>query len=214
VDVRGARARLHGRGRYNDGQSSFTGGAAGGRAYLATNQALNGFLAHVERRAFRIAQVAVGNQDDALDIVQDAMYKLVERYAERSPDEWAPLFYRILQSRINDFHRRRAVRRRLHVWFAPAAEAGDEDPDPLDGVAGPVSREPDAQLHGRRMMESIYQALRALPARQQQAFLLRAWEGLDTADTARAMGCSEGSVKTHYSRAVHAMRAKLGDDCL
>ena len=142
------------------------------------------------------------------------MYKLVERYAERSPEEWTPLFYRILQSRINDLHRRRAVRRRLHIWFAPAPEDGDDDPDPLDRVAGPISREPDTQLHGRRMIESIYEALQALPTRQQQAFLLRAWEGLDTADTARAMGCSEGSVKTHYSRAVHAMRAKLGDDCL
>lgn len=189
----------------------YSGGAAGGRGYLATNQALNGFLARVERRAYRIAHIAVGNQDDALDIVQDAMYKLAERYADRARDEWTPLFYRILQSRINDYHRRRVVRKRLHVWFGPASEDA-EDPDPLDGVPGSVHHEPDAQLHGRRMMESIYEALKALPLRQQQAFLLRAWEGLDTADTARAMGCSEGSVKTHYSRAVHAMRAKLGDD--
>jgi len=105
------------------------------------------------------------------------------------------LFYRILQSRITDWYRRKAVRKRFMIWLTPRSGADDEE-DPLQGVADIVA---DALLKG----------LKGLPLRQQQAFLLRAWEGMDVAETAHAMGCSEGSVKTHYSRAVHSLRVRL-----
>ena len=158
----------------------------------------------------RIAEIATGNRDDALEIVQDAMLKLASRYAARPEREWAPLFQRILQSRITDFHRRSVVRRRWRVWLA----SGDEDgvrPDPIENQPGPASTEPDRQSDAERMTAALERALQALPLRQRQAFLLRVWEDLDVAETARAMGCSEGSVKTHLSRAMHALRAALGD---
>jgi RNA polymerase sigma-70 factor (ECF subfamily) len=173
---------------------------------------MNAFLASVERRAFRMAEFAVRNRDDALDIVQDVMLTLVRKYADKPEAEWAPLFFRILSTRITDFHRRQTVRRRLFVFASAARD--DEDPDaqdPFAHVANVDSAEPEfrARLDGAssRMVELV----EALPLRQQQAFLLRVWEGFDVAETAAAMGCSEGSVKTHLSRAVHALRAQLGE---
>ncbi len=169
---------------------------------------LNAFLATVERRAFRMASFAVKDSDEALDIVQDAMLALATRYAERPAAEWPPLFHRILQSRIMDWHRRRSGQRRIFGWLG----AREDETDPIDSaVANEVSNpEVRARLDGatRHMLDAIDR----LPLRQQQAFLLRAWEGLDVRGTAAAMGCSEGSVKTHYSRAVHTLREVLGED--
>jgi len=178
---------------------------------LDQSQALGRFLAGIERRAYRMAQIATGNSDDALDLVQDAMLKLAERYATRTEEEWTPLFHRILQSRIMDWHRRNKVRNRLRIWFRIGQEEGDDREDPLENIPDGQTPDPARQVAIKRATLALDQALRDLPRRQQQAFLLRAWEELDVAQTASAMGCSEGSVKTHYSRAVHTLRKRLGE---
>jgi RNA polymerase sigma-70 factor (ECF subfamily) len=166
------------------------------------------FLAGVERRALRMAELAVGNRDDALDLVQDAMIALVKNYSTRPEADWAPLFHRILQSRIRDFYRRSKVRNRLFAWLGRANDA-DEDGDPIAEFADPKDARPEHTLAGRAAIEQLESALQELPLRQQQAFLLRSWEGLDTTATAQAMRCSEGSVKTHYSRALARLRERL-----
>tara|TARA_R110002096_G_scaffold154_2_gene702 strand:+ start:16076 stop:16681 length:606 start_codon:yes stop_codon:yes gene_type:complete len=168
------------------------------------------FLAEVERRALRIAEIAVRDRDEALDLVQDAMIKLVRNYADRSPDEWTPLFYRILQNGVRDWHRRQAVRRRVMAWF-PKAKDADNDYDVVAAAPDPAGRAPDEELQNSEAMRDMETAVHELPTRQREAFMLRTFEGLDVAGTAVAMGCSEGSVKTHYSRAVHALREKLGE---
>jgi len=162
----------------------------------------------VQGRAYRIALLATGSSADALDLVQDAMFKLVEKYRNRPADEWHPLFHRILQSRINDWYRRNQVRNRHLVRFEGDNESGD---DPIQNYPDGRSRAPDEELLTQDSMQQLQQALANLPLRQQQAFLLRAWEGLDVKQTARAMACAEGSVKTHYSRAIHTLREQLGD---
>lgn len=157
-----------------------------------------------------MAELATGNRDDALDLVQEAMLGLVRNYADRGEAEWGPLFYRILQSRIRDWYRRSKVRQRLFGWLHPiAGDADDGQADPIQQAPDPAAAEPPREVGNQAAMEQLEQALRSLPVRQQQAFLLRAWEGLDVAQTAFAMGCSEGSVKTHYSRAVHRLRQRL-----
>lgn len=172
-------------------------------------QALDRFLAGIERRAFRLAHVATGDVDEALDLVQDAMLKLVQRYGTREETEWGPLFHTILQSRIRDWYRRTRIRNRWRRWFGP--QQGEDDEDPLTSIPDRAQASSEEQLALKRATAALEQALRTLPLRQQQAFLLRAWEELDVADTARAMGCSQGSVKTHYFRAIHALRKQLGD---
>ncbi|MEW6247379.1 MAG: RNA polymerase sigma factor [Nitrospirota bacterium] len=182
----------------------------GGRgSSLDHTQALEQFLAGIERRAFRIAEIATGDVDEAMDLVQDAMFKLVQRYRRRDASEWGPLFHRILQSRIRDWYRRTQVRKRWRRWFWPSDDDAQEDPIEAipDGSTGPL----DEQVQQKRAYAALETAIRQLPLRQQQAFLLRAWEELDVKQTAAAMGCSEGSVKTHYSRAVHSLRKNLGD---
>lgn len=174
-------------------------------------QELDRFLAGVERRAYRIALVSVGHTEDALDLVQDAMYKLVQRYANRPAEEWPPLFYRILYSRINDCHRRRMVRNAVGMVFGNRNRDDGLDEDPIDRLPGLVGEQPDHRLQQRRALDRAYLAIERLSRRQREAFMLRAWEGLDTAATARAMRCTEGSVKTHYSRALHSLRAQLED---
>lgn len=178
---------------------------------LDQTRELDRFLAEIERRAFRMAQIALRDPDDALDVVQDAMLKLVRSYATRPPAEWRPLFYRILENGIRDLQRRRTVRGRLMAWLpGPKEDPDGEALDPLDSVADDVPDAPELLMQGQAM-EQLEKSLRALPARQREAFMLRNFEGLDVAATAQAMGCSEGSVKTHYSRAVHTLRAALGE---
>jgi len=167
------------------------------------------FLAEVERRALRIAVLSVGDRDDALDIVQDAMFKLVRNYADRPSEEWRPLFFRILANRITDQQRRRTVRQRLMAWLAPPDD--DEEADPMAQLPDPHPGAPAEVLERAEAMAALEVAVGRLPLRQRQAFLLRSLEGLDVAATATAMGCTEGSVKTHYSRAVHSLRTALGD---
>ena len=179
-----------------------------GTRALQKEEQLNRFLADVERRALRIAEIGVRDRDEALDIVQNAMIKLVRKYADRPEDEWPPLFYRILQNGVRDWHRRQAVRNRVMVWFG---RGDDEDYDIVSAAPDPIGRAPEQELENEEAMDSLELAIRALPARQREAFMLRTFENLDVAGTAVAMGCSEGSVKTHYSRAIHSLRETLGE---
>jgi RNA polymerase sigma-70 factor, ECF subfamily len=177
----------------------------------ARSRELNQFLASVEVRAFKIAQAALRHEDDALDAVQDAMLQLSRAYSARPPAEWKPLFYRILENRIRDVQRRRSVRARIISWLP--FRGGESEEEEADPIAQAPSQDPSP---GRRLeldeaMTALEKAVAGLPRRQQQVFLLRTLEGLDVAETAKAMGCSEGSVKTHYFRALQSLRAQLGD---
>ncbi|MEY4277078.1 MAG: hypothetical protein RI975_343 [Pseudomonadota bacterium] len=182
---------------------------------MATRQELSDFLAQVERRAFRQIAYAVRDDQVALDIVQDAMMKLVEKYSNRPPQEFPMLFQRILQNTTRDFWRRQKIR---NVWtsllssFSVAGEDGDET-DPLEIITSDSynGEQPQAQLEQRQTMALIEEALQKLPARQREAFLMRYWEDMDVAETAAAMGCSQGSVKTHCSRAVHTLAKLLAE---
>ncbi len=180
---------------------------------MASRQQLSDFLAGIERRAFKQSFYAVRDTDAALDIVQDAMLRLASRYAERPADELPMLFHRILQNVITDHFRRQRVR---NLWTTPLSslqsdeghEQGEADVlemldrhDGADETAGSVER---AQL--RSILD---EEIARLPRRQREAFLLRYWEDLNVAETALAMGCSEGSVKTHCSRAAHALAEAL-----
>ncbi len=178
---------------------------------LEQSRELDKFLAEIERRAFRMAQVALRDPDDAMDAVQDAMLKLARNYAARPSAEWRPLFYRILENGIRDLQRRRSVRKRFMTWLpGPKEDPDNEAQDPLESVADGAPAVPD-RLMQDQAMQKLESSLRELPARQREAFMLRNFEGLDVAETASAMGCSEGSVKTHYSRAVHTLRERLGE---
>lgn len=161
------------------------------------------FLADVGTRAFRFAEAGLRSRDDALDAVQDAMMKMLA-YRERPAGEWTPLFWSILRRKIVDLQRRGNFRLRL---FAPASERSEDSLiDWADTTAGP------SQTHDQReAYAELTLALRKLPARQREAFTLRVFEELDVADTAKAMGCSEGSVKTHLSRARDALQKQLED---
>ncbi len=174
---------------------------------LDQRRVMDRFLSGVERRAYRIALIAVRNADDALDIVQDAMIRLVRSYADREESEWMPLFYRILQNRIRDHQRHQSVRHRVWAWFA---KHDDHEVDPVEQAPDPLTVQPDRQLALDDAMIVLDEAIRQLPLRQQQAFWLRTVECLSVAETAKAMGCSDGSVKTHYSRAVRSLRATVG----
>ena len=173
-------------------------------------RALNQFLAGVELKAFKIAQAALRHEDDALDAVQDAMLQLARAYAKRPPEEWKPLFYRILENRIRDMQRRRTVRGRVMAWLPLRGEDDDEDSDPV-AQAPSLEPQPVRRLELDEAVGALEKALERLPPRQRQAFLLRTLEGCDVAETAQAMGCSEGSVKTHYFRALQTLRAQLGE---
>ncbi len=163
---------------------------------------LEQFLAGIGPRAFRFAEFGLRQREDALDAVQDAMLKMLG-YRDRPAAEWPPLFWRILRSRVVDIQRRRGFRLR---WMAPAPLRDDGGVDWADEAPDP------ARHHdGREAYARLADALAALPRRQREAFTLRVLEELDVADTARAMGCSEGSVKTHLSRARIALQRQLED---
>jgi RNA polymerase sigma-70 factor (ECF subfamily) len=183
---------------------------------MATREELSAFLASVERRAYRRAQFAVRNVEEALDIVQNAMLKLAENYAERPAGELPLLFTRILQNAINDSFRRQKVRSTWTTLFSALISPRDEDSDdtdPLDTLeAEPGSRAAESaadEVERSQVVAAIEAELTRLPARQREAFLLRYWEDCDVAETASLMGCSEGSVKTHCSRATHALARAL-----
>jgi RNA polymerase sigma-70 factor (ECF subfamily) len=175
------------------------------RAVPAT---MNVFLAQVERRAFRMAELNLGHREDALDAVQDAMLRLVKHYSDKPAQEWTPLFWGILRRRIVDLQRRRKVRSIMVAWLGGKDEDGDDLPlwEPADTGPGPLERLRDTQSYA-----DMAAAVKLLPQRQREAFMLRMLEGLDVAETAQAMGCSEGSVKTHLSRALQRLRDQLED---
>ncbi len=179
------------------------------QAYLKTEN-LDQFLASVERRAFRIARFGLGNDDDALDAVQDAMLKLVKSYQQKPAEEWAALFHRILQNCITDIQRRHQTRKKWISWFDRESNDADETySDTSNLLIDTIT--PDGELHLalEQGLEQLDSSIESLPRQQQQVFLLRCWEGLSTRDTAAAVGCSEGSVKTHYFRALKALKEAL-----
>ncbi len=181
---------------------------------MATREELSEFLASVERRAFKQAQFAVRDADAALDIVQDAMIKLTTSYGDRPAAELPLLFTRILQNVIHDHFRRQKVRSTWITLFSSLRGSGDdEDSDPLEtleALAGSDGAETAADKVERgQVIAIIEEEISRLPARQREAFLMRYWEDMDVAETAAAMGCSEGSVKTHCSRATHTLARAL-----
>ena len=191
-------------------------GSSQRRIPLATRKELSDFLVAVERRAFKQAFFAARDEQVALDAVQDSMMKLSEKYAARPAAELPMLFQRILQNTIRDYFRRQKVR---SLWTTPisslsGAEDGDEH-DPLETLEIQSNSNPQGapsdQLQQSQTLEIIEKALLKLPHRQRQAFLLRYWEEMDVSEAAAAMGCSEGSVKTHCSRATHTLAALLKD---
>jgi RNA polymerase sigma-70 factor (ECF subfamily) len=180
-----------------------------GRVNVVTTdeRTLDQFLKHVERRALRMAEMATGQRDEALDLVQEAMFGFVRHYAAKPATEWMPLFYRVLDSRLNDWHRRRTVRGRwMAVW---THNADDDEADEIAQAPDTNDPGPLLRLAGNEAGQALETALTRLPPRQRQAFLLRVWEGLDVAATAQAMQCSQGSVKTHLSRALASLRGQL-----
>jgi RNA polymerase sigma-70 factor (ECF subfamily) len=180
---------------------------------LASPQQLSCFLESVERRAFKQAMFAVHDEEAALDIAQDAMLKLAEKYGDRPDEEFPMLFQRILQNTIRDYYRRSKVRSMWTTLLSAFSSDDDDDHDPLETLAadeddaGP--RTPESKLLQAQTLNLIEDEIKKLPARQREAFLMRYWEDMDVAETAAAMGCSEGSVKTHCSRATHTLATAL-----
>ncbi|HNZ56194.1 MAG TPA: RNA polymerase sigma factor [Methylophilaceae bacterium] len=178
---------------------------------MATPKELSDFLAEVERRAFKQTVYAVRDDHAALDIVQDAMMKLAEKYGDKPAEEFPMLFQRILQNTMRDFWRRQKVR---NLWTTLLSSFGShedgDDHDPLETIdVEDDSDEPSARLERSQTIRLLEQAIEKLPTRQREAFVLRYWEEMDVAETAAIMGCSDGSVKTHCSRAVHALAIEL-----
>ncbi|MDP1597262.1 MAG: RNA polymerase sigma factor [Methylotenera sp.] len=179
---------------------------------MATPKELSDFLIAVERRAFKQTAYAVRDDHTALDIVQDSMMKLATKYGNNPVTEFPMLFQRILQNTMRDYWRRQKVR---NLWttllssFGGSSDGGDER-DPLDTIdVEDDSDEPSTQLARSQTIMLIERALEKLPARQREAFVLRYWEDMDVAETSSIMGCSDGSVKTHCSRAVRALAIEL-----
>ncbi|MBK7648899.1 MAG: RNA polymerase sigma factor [Betaproteobacteria bacterium] len=180
---------------------------------MSSPQQLSSFLESVERRAFKQAIFAVRDEEAALDIVQDSMLKLAEKYGDRPDEEYPMLFQRILQNTIRDYYRRSKVRSMWTTLLSAFTPDDEDDYDPLETLAadeddaGP--RTPESKLQQAQTLNLIDEEIKKLPARQREAFLMRYWEDMDVAETAAAMGCSEGSVKTHCSRATHALATAL-----
>lgn len=156
---------------------------------------------------------AVRDEDAALDIVQDAMMRLSEKYGDRPAEEWPMLFQRILQNAIRDSYRRSKVRSMWTTLLSSLSPGDDEDGDPLETFSAETESDgllaPPRHLERTQLLGVIEKEIEKLPPRQRQAFLMRYWEEMDIAETAAAMGCSEGSVKTHCSRATHTLASAL-----
>ena len=181
---------------------------------MASDKELADFLKSIEKRAYKRALYAVRNEEAALDIVQDTMIRLAEKYFDRPPGELPLLFQRILSNAMMDWFRRQKVRNAVVKNFAdfePAGGDGDFDIlESLEVLGGSQASESASDSVSRaQILLAVEEEVAQLPARQREAFLLRYWEELDVAETAASMGCSEGSVKTHCSRAVHALAKAL-----
>jgi RNA polymerase sigma-70 factor, ECF subfamily len=173
----------------------------------STRQQLDQFLARFESEAYKLSFVITQNREDALEVVQDSMLRLAHKYSHKSVDEWRLLFFRILQNRLRDFQRRKQFRQLFHLHPGKAQEQDDE----VEQFKDPNPASPESSLHSENAMETIQQALGQLPLRQQQVFLLRAWQEFSTKEAAFALSISEGSVKTHYKRALDQLRSLLGE---
>lgn len=171
---------------------------------LDNSHALGKFFSSIEKRAFRRAQIATGNADDALDIVQDAMVSLINKYAHKEAQDWKLLFHKILSNRIMDWHRRTAIKKRFGTWLSSNDEQL-EQAEFEDHSAG----NPEEMTETNQSIAMLEAALQELPLKQQQVFLLRAWEGLSEKETSVAMSCSVGTIKSHYSRARNFLKNKL-----
>lgn len=184
-------------------------GVARGMANLS---AMEKFLVAIEKRGYAVAYSGLGHREDALDAVQDSMFQLVKRYADKTEPEWKALFYRILHNRINDTLRRRKLNNVLFGWL-PYRQTEDEKAqshdDLFDKVPATPGNSPDSAMEQERQASALQEAVAGLPRRQREAFVLRCWQGFSTSETANSMGCSEGSVKTHYSRAMESLRTTL-----
>ena len=182
---------------------------------MATDKELSDFLEHVERRAFKQAVYAVRKDEAALDIVQDAMIKLAEKYGDKPAAELPMLFQRILQTTILDYFRREKVRNTWVTLFSGLGRTGGDEEEfdilaSYEAEQGSSAAESSAdQVERAQTLRLIENEVQKLPSRQREAFLMRYWQDMDVAETAEAMGCSEGSVKTHCSRATHTLAAAL-----
>ena len=180
---------------------------------MASAQELSDFLKDNERRAYKRAYFQVRNEEAALDIVQDSMMKLVEHYSHKGLDELPMLFQRILTNTTLDWFRRQKTRNALFSNLGDLETGDNESFDLLESllVEDPTGRAESVETTTQRaqILLEIEKEIQALPPRQREAFLMRYWEELDVAETASAMGCSEGSVKTHCSRAVHTLAKAL-----
>ncbi len=181
---------------------------------MASDKELADFLKSAERRAFKRVAYAIRDDDAALDVVQDSMIRLAEKYADRPAAELPLLFQRIVSNATMDWFRRQKVRN-AHVRNFSDFETTDDDGEfnileALESLDGSPATESAADSVSRaQILLAIEQEIQQLPGRQREAFLLRYWEDFDVAETAQVMGCSEGSVKTHCSRAVHALAKAL-----
>lgn len=168
------------------------------------------FLKSVEKKAFRIIQIALGGNDDALDILQDSMMAFVRYYSEKNRSEWKPLFYRVVQNKIRDWFRKEKLKRIFFIRSSGAPQDESENhSDPIESVRDHKNMDALTTIKTSQAMKRLNDVLRRLPQRQQQVFLLRAWEGLSTHETAMAMNCTEGTVKTHYFRALRKLKHEL-----
>ncbi|MGL4767583.1 MAG: RNA polymerase sigma factor [Formosimonas sp.] len=181
----------------------------------AVHQTMDAFLASVERRAYKHAFFAVRNEENALDIVQDAMLSLVQSYSDKPAAEWPMLFTRILQNAVHNHFRRNKVR---DYWTPTFSEFdhSSEDEASFDILESLLSRNGDNSIESaestisrEQILGILEELIKNLPARQREAFLLRYWEDYSVTETAQLMGCSEGSVKTHCSRAAHSLADAL-----
>ncbi|MCP4431978.1 MAG: RNA polymerase sigma factor [Gammaproteobacteria bacterium] len=171
---------------------------------------MDSFLASVEKQALVMAKMAVHEPDKAQDIVQDAMFQMVKKYANKPEDQWSSLFFRILNNRVIDQYRKRGLLDRMTQWFGYQTDDEVNQPDVVDQLPSTIL-EPDAQFQINEIGHGLRQALELLPLRQQQALTLRLWLGLSVQQTATAMKISDGSVKTHLHRALEAMRMHLSE---
>lgn len=175
-------------------------------------QTLDQFLQLVEKKAYKMAVISVRDHHEALDLVQEAMFKLATSYGDKSSNELKPLFYRILQNKITDWHRHQKLKNMLFFWQSNSAQ--EDDDSVLETASTAINSEFEAseQIQQQQLQQALNNAIATLSVQQQQCFLLRSWEGFSVAETAEILGCSQGSVKTHYSRATAKVKEVLETD--
>ena len=180
-------------------------------ATVSNELTMEQFLIDIEKKAYRMVEISVRDHGEAMDILQEGMIKLVTNYSDKPSQQWKPLFYRILNNKITDWHRHQKVKNLLFFWKSEKADDNEEALDLIDNIEDKFSgqKAPVEALEKLQQQESVVEVLSGLSVKQQQCFMLRSWEGMSVAETANIMGCSEGSVKTHYSRAVHKIKQML-----